>query len=124
MVLNPKLIGRRIRSIRKMRKLTQAELAERTGLSVPYISHIENGIKQASLQAIVNIAEILDCTADNFLYENRANRHDIWQLELAEILSDCTVIEQHFLFETLGAIKHCISISREIFECPPPTVNE
>ena len=118
MILNPKLIGHRVRSIRKLRKLTQAELAERTGLSVPYISHIENGIKQASLQAIVNIAEVLDCTADRLLYENQADRQGICQLELNEILSDCTVIEQHFLFETLSAIKHCISISREIFECP------
>ena len=124
MILNPKLIGHRVRSIRKLRKLTQAELAERTGLSVPYISHIENGIKQASLQAIVNIAEVLDCTADRLLYENQADRQGICQLELNEILSDCTVVEQHFLFETLSAIKHCISTSREIFGCPPTTVNE
>lgn len=115
MILNPKLIGLRVRSIRKLRKLTQAELAERTGLSVPYISHIENGIKQASLQAIVNIAEVLDCTADKLLYESQTDRNSIWHLELSEILSDCTVIEQQFLLEVLRAIKHCISVSREIF---------
>lgn len=116
MVLNPKLIGHRVRSLRKIRKLTQAELAEYTGLSVPYISHIENGIKQASLQAIVNIAEVLGCTADNLLYESQTDRNGIWHPELVEILSDCTVIEQHFLLEVLSAIKHCVSVSKRIFE--------
>ena len=53
MVLSYQRIGQRIHVIRKARKLTQAE---RANLSVPYISHIENGIKQASLQAVVNIA--------------------------------------------------------------------
>ncbi len=58
MVLSYQRIGQRIHVIRKARKLTQAELAERANLSVPYISHIENGIKQDSLQAVVNIAEV------------------------------------------------------------------
>lgn len=47
MVLNYKRIGQRIRVIRRARKMTQAELAECANLSVPYVSHIENGIKQA-----------------------------------------------------------------------------
>lgn len=107
MVLNYKRIGQRIRVMRKARKLTQAELAERANLSVPYISHIENGIKQASLQAIVNIAEALECTADKLLYENQLDRCNGWQPELAELLSDCTVAEQQFLLEVLIAVKHC-----------------
>lgn len=73
MELNYKQIGLRVRSMRKIRKLTQAELAERTGLSVPYISHIENGVKQVSLQALVKIAEALECTADRLLYENQTS---------------------------------------------------
>lgn len=48
MILNYWRIGQRIRVIRKARKLTQAALTEHANLSVPYISHIENGIKQAS----------------------------------------------------------------------------
>ena len=68
MVLSYQRIGQRIHVIRKARKLTQAELAERANLSVPYISHIENGIKQASLQAVVNIAEALGCTVDKSLF--------------------------------------------------------
>lgn len=83
MVLNYKRIGQRIRVIRRARKMTQAELAECANLSVPYVSHIENGIKQASLQAVVNIAEALECTADKLLYENQPDCCSIWQPELS-----------------------------------------
>ncbi len=112
MELNCKLIGHRVRSIRKIRKLTQAELAERTGLSVPYISHIENGIKQTSLQALVKIAEALECTADRLLYESQANNCSAWQSELTELLSDCNTAEQRFLMEVLSAIKDCVIARR------------
>lgn len=116
MVLNYKRIGYRIRLIRKMRKLNQAELAERAGLSVPYISHIENGIKQASLHAVVNIAEALGCTADKLLYESRMDSHSVWQPELTELLLDCTAAEQRFLLEILNAAKHCIRVNMWIFD--------
>lgn len=110
MVLNYKRIGQKIRVMRKARKLTQAELAERANLSVPYISHIENGIKQASLQAVVNIAEALGCTADKLLYEDHLDRCNLWQPELAELLSGCTAAEQQFLLEVLIAVKRCVKV--------------
>ena len=72
----------------KVQKLTQAELAECANLSVPYISHIENGIKQSSLQAVVNIAEALGCTADKLLYESWQDCRMDWHPELAELRSD------------------------------------
>lgn len=111
MDLNYKQIGHRVRSMRKIRKLTQAELAERTGLSVPYISHIENGIKQVSLQALVKIAEALECTADRLLYENQTSSCRVLQSELTEVLSDCNTAEQRFLLEVLCAVKGCVITS-------------
>ena len=114
MVLNYKRIGQRIRIIRKTQKLTQAELAERTGLSVPYISHIENGIKQASLQAVVNIAEALGCTANKIVYEDQLECHSVWQPELVELLSGCTGQEQQLLLGFLGAIKDYIITNKYI----------
>ncbi len=113
MILNYKRIGQRIRVIRKARKLTQAALAEHANLSVPYISHIENGIKQASLQAVVNIAEALACTADKLLYEDQLDRCNNWQPELVELLSGCTAAEQQFLLEVLIAVKHCAKTQAE-----------
>ena len=115
MVLNYKRIGQRIRVIRRARKMTQAELAECANLSVPYVSHIENGIKQASLQAVVNIAEAMECTADKLLYENQPDCCGVWQPELSEMLSGCTASEQQFLLEVLSAIKNCFMTNRHTF---------
>ena len=108
MLLSYKRIGQRIRAMRMVQKLTQAELAECANLSVPYISHIENGIKQSSLQAVVNIAEALGCTADKLLYESWQDCRMDWHPELAELLSDCTAAEQQFLLEVLSAVKHFV----------------
>ncbi|MCL2547308.1 MAG: helix-turn-helix domain-containing protein [Oscillospiraceae bacterium] len=46
MSLNFKLIGRRIKGARKLKQMSQAELAEQINMSVPYISHIETATKQ------------------------------------------------------------------------------
>lgn len=108
MKLDYKLIGHRIHILRKRRKLSQAALAESTGYSVPYISHIETGIKRASLEAVVKIADALGCTADQLLYGNQIYDDKTYLKEAMEILSDCTPSERQFLLELLGAIKRCV----------------
>ncbi len=52
MAVNYDRIGKRIQQLRKLKKLSQADLAEFTGMSVSYISHIETGIKHASLESV------------------------------------------------------------------------
>ena len=42
-------ISNQIRDLRASKKITQQELAERTNLSVPYISQIENNHRNISL---------------------------------------------------------------------------
>ena len=56
MAVNYERIGKRIQELRKLKKMSQADLAEQTGMSVSYISHIETGIKHASLESVVRIA--------------------------------------------------------------------
>ena len=55
-------IGLRIAYFRKLRDLTQAELAEKVGINKNYLSHIESGSanKVASLPLLIRIAQILD----------------------------------------------------------------
>ena len=53
------LIGRRVKEIRKQLRVTQAQLAEMTDLSISYISHIETAQKKASLDSLVRIADAL-----------------------------------------------------------------
>ena len=52
-------VGNRIRTIRKRMRLTQKELAEDSGLSVSFLSDVENGKRSVALVRAVNIAHAL-----------------------------------------------------------------
>ena len=71
MAVNYERIGKRIQELRKLKKMSQADLAEHTGMSVSYISHIETGIKHASLESVVRIANALGITVTRFSTEAR-----------------------------------------------------
>ncbi len=53
-----KLIGSRIKSVRKAQGMTQERLAERLGVSVGYISQVERGITKISLDLLASIAGV------------------------------------------------------------------
>ena len=52
-------LGQRIRRQRKLMGLTQKEVAERAGISLPFYGHIERGTRKASLETTVDIANAL-----------------------------------------------------------------
>lgn len=60
-------IGRRIRRLRKRRRWTQAELAERTDISTSFLGHIERGSRKLSVETLNRIALALNCSADALL---------------------------------------------------------
>ena len=49
---------------REHRSLTQQELAEKTGMSKPYISQLESGKRQGTVETLVAIARALDVPLD------------------------------------------------------------
>ncbi len=53
--MNPFYIGDQIRLRRKALRLTQAQLAEMTGLSTAFIGHIERGTRTASFRSYMDI---------------------------------------------------------------------
>ncbi|MBI5025599.1 MAG: helix-turn-helix transcriptional regulator [Nitrospirae bacterium] len=54
-----KLFGKRIRTYREMRNLSQEQLAELCGMHRTYISHVERGKKNISLGNIQKISDAL-----------------------------------------------------------------
>ena len=52
--------GKRVQSLRHIRGLTQEHLAERTGLSVEYISKVERGLASPSFRTIAGLSNVLD----------------------------------------------------------------
>jgi transcriptional regulator with XRE-family HTH domain len=65
----PKLVGEQIVLFRKMRNLTQTELAEMVGKDRQYLYKIEKGKVTPNITTIAIIAKALDITL-NKLFEN------------------------------------------------------
>jgi transcriptional regulator with XRE-family HTH domain len=63
----PVLIGRRLRALRKLRKLTQEKLGERARLSGKFVGEVERGVGNPSLDVLLRLAVALDVDLDEML---------------------------------------------------------
>ena len=86
MELDYQAIGVRIRRLRKERGLTQQTLAEMSGQEPSNISHIERGATKLSLPTLVSVANALEVTVD-------------------QILWDCSHLELKIITETIRTLK-------------------
>lgn len=87
---NPyQMSGKRIRFFREQDGLTQAELAEKTGLSDNFIGLIERGIKHPTLETLNKIAEALEVRLGEFFQPmtNRPEDAEGASKELKRLLS-------------------------------------
>ena len=53
-------LGKRVKYLRRLKNLTQAELAEKVNLSVNYVSQIETGVASPTLKTLLILAQGLD----------------------------------------------------------------
>lgn len=54
------LLGKRIKYLRRLKNLTQAQLAERASLSINYISQVETGEASPTLRTLLKLAQELN----------------------------------------------------------------
>jgi transcriptional regulator with XRE-family HTH domain len=62
-----KVFGERLRELRLKRKLTQTEVAERSGLLQHHISQLENGVGMPTLATILKLAAAIGCKPADLL---------------------------------------------------------
>ncbi len=105
MSVNFKIIGIRVKESRIHNQMSQADLAERIDMSVTYISHIETAKKQASLKALVRIANVLGVTVDYLLTGNQANDLAEYRTDLTRLIEDCSSYEKRIIYEIAAATK-------------------
>jgi len=60
-------IGRNVRDIRKNKKLTQVQLAEKMSVSQQFVSRIEQGRENLSVISLKKISEVLGIETENLL---------------------------------------------------------
>src|SRR5712691_2108442 len=64
------LVGRKIRQLRRQRKLTQVELAERIGIHQSDLSRMEQGEYKVGLDTLLKILQTFDLTIGDFFDES------------------------------------------------------
>ena len=97
-------IGQRIRKYRKIKGLSQEELAEQADISVPHMSHIETANTKLSLPVLVAIAEALEVRTDDLLFDRPPTAKALTE-DVAEILNRCTPGQTKVLADLVKAAK-------------------
>ena len=82
-------IGQKIRKYRKAHGFSQEQLAEKVGISVTHMSHIETANTKLSLPVFVELANALEVQLDDLLSETLSERKASLN-ELMELLEGCS----------------------------------
>ena len=91
--INYASIGKRIKELRNKRDITQEMLATKAGISVQFLSNVENAHAKASLATIVKIANALESGVDALLCNNLSDCRPIFEGQLAALVSNCSDYE-------------------------------
>lgn len=86
-------IGKRIKEARTKQELTQQMLAKKAGITVQFMSNVENANAKASLSTIVKIANALETGVDALLCDNLSECRPIFEGQLAALVANCSDYE-------------------------------
>lgn len=99
-------IGRRIKTLREKRSITQKELADRVMISPSSITRLESGETMVSVQTLQLIAKSLKVPAGVFLDEQREDI-EFDDPEVMELLKKCTPSQREKLNQIFKLILDC-----------------
>ena len=103
--MNYEEIGKRIRKYRKLKNLSQEQLAEKINISTTHMSHIETGSTKLSLQVLVDLATILEVNTDNLIFEKKGGSTN---KKINDILSECDEKQIAFITDIIKTTKDAL----------------
>ena len=77
MDINYDSIGQNIKKFRVAKGLTRNKLGEKSGIEPSNISHIERGATKVSLPTLVSIANALEVSLDEIIYDSLVKNEHI-----------------------------------------------
>src|SRR5260370_35449411 len=100
----PKLFGKRVRTLRRAAKVTQEDAAERARLNPKYVGEIERGEKRPSFEAILALANALETSpAAFFQFDREEYDEKLLRKKLAALLNKCEGHELQHIFRIFKA---------------------
>ena len=85
-----KAIGERIKEKRDSLGISQTDLVEGLGITVPYLERVEKGTKSMSIETLMAISEKLGVTTDYILRGSDANQSEKMLDEVKNIFNSFT----------------------------------
>lgn len=80
-----RIIGNKIYQLRRSINMTQQELAEKVGISVTFLSEIENGRKSMSVDTLIKLSKDLQVSLDTIVFGKDAE--DDMQKDVVSMMS-------------------------------------
>ena len=108
------IIGRRIKELRNSKRISQMVLAEKCDICDSYLSYIECGRRIPSLTLLLKIAEVLDAPIDSLLKDSTETVFDTYDIEINELIGDCTLYEKKVICETILSLKESIRQNKSL----------
>lgn len=105
MALDYLSIGKRIKRYRTDKKMSQEELSQKVFVNYEHISRIESGKVKLSLELLVLIADALNVSADDLLFDQLKHPSSPVGTELYDLLLDCNNDEKAILTKTVKFLK-------------------
>ena len=98
------IIGQKIREFRKLKKLTQFELAEMVDLNEKQISRIEMGLNYPTYTTFVKLIDILDIDIENLIKNTSENISPI-ENKISYLIKNSNEQELEFYYQVLKTLK-------------------
>lgn len=101
--MQKKSLGEKIREGRKIKKLTQQQLAELADISTTFLGEIERGKKMPGLNVLIQIINALDISADWLLRDEVESSKTIVLNDITEKLEPLTPGQRKCIADIIDA---------------------
>jgi transcriptional regulator with XRE-family HTH domain len=98
------LLGARIRELRKNRNLTQEQLSEMVGINPKYVSSIERGKENPTLDTCIKIAESLEVSIGELFYQLEAENPEKRMKKIVSLLEQAPEDQQIVALRILSVL--------------------
>lgn len=100
-------LGNRIRELRKLKQLSQEEIAEQCGVSPSSVSRWETGNLSPSYKHLTQLAKVLDIDISDFYTSPETSvPKSVVLSEILNVASELSVKEQNFLLDIARSLKN------------------
>lgn len=89
-------LGERIKDQRELKRLSQKGLADKIGVSASIVSNYENGERTPSLDILMALARVFQCTTDYLLGFEKLEKDKV--LDVSMLTDEQRKLLQHFLY--------------------------